>query len=155
MRNWFEMYDEKKESKGDDDYEIVETDWKKSILGKAATFCTSTSFQHEVNSFRSDKLQLFRSVKSKTMLDGEHRIEFTEAFNEYQEMVESLLQTFVVENGSSIRDFYAECRDSLDGRYAPLFADHQHKWFVEMLLSWLDYAYFYDSMVSYVERSRK
>ena len=85
----------------------------------------------------------------------EHSLEFTSIFNDFQDLVESKLSTFVEKRSSNIRDFYSECRDSLDGKFTVLFEEHEHKWFVDMLLDWLDYAHFHEGMVAAAKLSMR
>lgn len=161
----------------DDWYEVVETDWRKSVLGETADYCSSKQFCGEIEDFKEKYSYMFACQESKDA-DGEHKLEYTEAYNSYQSLVEGLLEDFVKGRDSNIRDFYSECRDALDGKFVALFEEHEHKWyvyitphdmlygnviiayvrtdrFVDILMSWLEYDAFYEMMCEYtLDRSR-
>lgn len=52
-------------------------------------------------------------------------------------------------------DFYSDCRDALEDKYCALFEDHEHKWFVELLVSMTDFQEFHEMMVREARSSRK
>ena len=137
-----------------DYYEVVETDWRKSVIEDAAIFCSSDEFADAIDDFRSRKAQIFSSGDAK-LTDCEHSLEYTVAFKEYQTLVDSLLEDFVKSRSSSITEFYAECRDAMEGKFTALFEEHEYKWFVEMLLSWLDYDAFYSMMKEAANNARR
>lgn len=128
--------------------EVVETGWNRAILGDAVDYCTSSEFTNEINSFRSKYAHKFGSKNedAKYLSVGEHSLEDTIIFNKYQMLVEGLLQSFVVSKGSTIAEFFAECRGAMENKFCAIFEEHQHHWFVEMLLDWLDFDHFCDSM---------
>lgn len=127
--------------------EIVETDWNRSVLKVAAEYCTSDEFMNEVLLFKDKHCDIFiHSAESGG--DSEHSLEFTDVFNQFQDIIERKLSEFVRENGSTIGDFYSECRDAVDGKFTVLFEEHEHKWFVDLLMDWLDYNHFYESMLT-------
>mmetsp|Transcript_19993 Transcript_19993/g.28724 ORF Transcript_19993/g.28724 Transcript_19993/m.28724 type:complete len:149 (+) Transcript_19993:70-516(+) len=145
------------EHKGcDDDEETVRTPWRKSILGDAVLYCSSDDFEEEINNFKRNNAHIFAQyAESKHSDDMEHKLECTEAFNEYQNLIESLLEDFTASKGSTVKEFYAECRSSIEGGFTALFEDHEHKWFVDALLSWLDYSHFFEDMVRASRMSHK
>jgi hypothetical protein len=128
--------------------EEVETDYRRSVLGQAVVFCSSAEFTGEINRFRAKYADKFgsSSTDAKGMDAGEHSLEDTIIFNKYQGLVEGLLQLFVTERGSTIGEFFAECRDAMENKFCALFEEHEHHWFVEMLLDWLDFDHFCESM---------
>ena len=50
-------------------------------------------------------------------------------------------------------DFYKECRDISDGKFTVLFQEHEYKWFIDLLMEWLDYHEFYESMINHAKLS--
>ena len=127
--------------------EFVDTDWNKSVLKDAAEYCTSDGFMNEILIFKEIHADIFiESSESKG--DDEHSLIFTDVFNEYQQLIDRKLSAFVEENGITMLDFYAECRDAMDGKFTVLFEEHEDKWFVDLLMDWLDYNHFYEGMVT-------
>ena len=129
-----------------DYYEVVDTDYRKSVIEDAINYCSSDEFIDSIDNFRERKSTLFSTSDAK-LTECEHSLEYTVAFKEYQTLVDGLLENFVKSRKSTITEFYAECRDSMEGKFTALFEEHEHKWFVEMLLSWMDYDYFYTMMI--------
>lgn len=142
----------------DDDMEQVEyvrKDWEVSVIEDAAEFCMTGSFRTSIDEFIDEHLHIFETSESKSLGKDEYLCEYMEVFNDYQLLVENLLLSFLKSKGSSLKSFYAECRDAIDGKYTVLFEDHEHKWFVDMLLSWLEYSHFFEMMKKKTRRSHK
>jgi hypothetical protein len=51
-----------------------------------------------------------------------------------------------------MQQFWEECEDSIDGRYAALFADDVNLDFVQAILAVADYTSFYSLMVGAAKR---
>ena len=136
--------------------EEVTTAWGISTLADAIIFCSSETFEESIDEFREEHSGIFqRYARSVDPENEEQSLECTESFQQYQKLIESLLEEFVSNKGVTIREFYAECKSAIDGDFTPLFQDHEHKWFVDIILSWLDYSFFFKEMVSYAaSRSR-
>ena len=131
--------------------EELETDWNRAVLGDAVEYCTSAEFTSEINRFRSKYASNFgaKNKDAKSLAVGEHSLEDTIIFDKYQKLVESMLQSFVTSKGSTISDFFSECRAAMENKFCALFEEHEHHWFVEMLLDWLDFDHFCDSMAQF------
>jgi hypothetical protein len=135
--------------------EIIETNWRRSLLGEAAVYCSSSQFEDQINKFKQKYLHNFEEyIDCKTSEDEEQNLACTVIFQEYQTLVEDLLEDFITSNGSTLRDFTAECRSSLNGDFTILFEEHEHKWFVDALLSWIDYQTFFVEMVKLARRAQ-
>lgn len=133
--------------------EVIVTDWRHSLLGEAVIYCSSPEFEDKINDFQKKYRHIFEDyVDCKSSEDEEQNLECTIIFQEYQQLIEELLEDFVISNGSTIVEFYAECRSSLNGDFTALFEEHEHKWFVDALLSWLDYDAFFAEMVKSARR---
>ena len=132
-----------------DEYEEIVGDPNQVlVLEDLIKFCETEKFQSELRKFRQEHLDLFYDYADmKDPDDVTHSLEFTDIFNEYQIVIESLLDKFAQKHHTTTKNIYMECRDAYEGRLCPLFQDHEHKWFVDLMLSWSDYKYFYDGMV--------
>jgi hypothetical protein len=136
--------------------ELIETSWERSVLGEAAIFCSSNQFQEKIDKFKRRYISLFEEyLDTKSCEDIEQNIQCTIAFQEYQTLIEDLLEEFVENHGSTVADFSAECRSSLNGDFTALFEEHEHQWFVEALLSWMDYQTFFEDMVKTARYAHK
>ena len=143
-------------SENDVEEEDVPTVWGKSLLSDAIIYCSSSKFEDCIDRFRGANSHVFESyVEAKDPENEEQSLECTEIFQEYQSLVEGLLEDFVAQNGVSMKEFYAECKSAVDGDFTPLFQDHEHKWFVDIILSWLDYSYFFNEMVRFAASSKR
>ncbi|DAZ93687.1 TPA: hypothetical protein N0F65_008195 [Lagenidium giganteum] len=90
--------------------------------------------------------------------DVEHKHEYKQLHDRYLELFEEALSDFVESEGSTVEEFFRECRDILDGNYTALFEEHKYGWFVDRLLACLEYKQFYGLMVNEarrINRSRK
>jgi hypothetical protein len=136
--------------------EVIETNWERSLLGEAALFCSSNQFEEKIKKFKRRNSHLFEEyLDTKSCEEIEHNIQCTIAFQEYQTLIEDLLEDFVESNGSSVAEFAAECRSSLNGDFTALFEEHEHLWFVEAMLSWMDYQTFFEEMVKAARYAHK
>jgi hypothetical protein len=136
--------------------EIVTTAWGISTLSDCILYCSSPEFEDSIDQFRDKNANVFRRYsESKDPENEEQSLECTEVFQEYQQLVENLLEGFVESRGVTIKQFFAECKSSIDGDFTPLFEEHEHKWFVDMIMSWLEYSYFFNEMVRHAGSSRK
>jgi len=129
-----------KTSKASGFEEIVTTD----LLGRAIKFCSSPDFVDPVSSFEQQYAHLFRDLSdSKAPEEEEQSLEFTTLFNKFQALVEGLLEGFAAKNGSTVSSLFYNFRDTLEGRFLPLFQEeHENKWFCDIALSWLEYQSF-------------
>ena len=136
--------------------EVIETTWERSVLGEAAIFCSSNQFQEKIKRFKRRYVSIFEEyLNIKSCEEMEQNLQCTLAFQEYQRLIEDLLEEFVEKNGSTIGEFTAECRSSLNGDFTALFEEHEHLWFVEALLSWMDYQTFFEDMVKSARYAHK
>lgn len=136
--------------------EIIERKWKKSILNEVINYCSSSNFKERIKEFKLKYLNIFEDyIECKTIEDEEQSLECTEVFHKYQELIEELLEDYVLSLNSTIIEFYQECQSSLNNEFTVLFEEHEHKWFVEALLAWLDYDIFFKDMISAVKYSHK
>ena len=104
----------------------------------------------------------FRDIHTKHFEDfviskvDEHSLVFTDIYQEYQRFLDSQFSKFAGAQGITVEKIYADCRDAMDDKFTPLFEENENKWFVELLLSWMEYEHFVSSMISHVQyRKRK
>ena len=131
--------------------EEVDVDWDKSIIADAADYCSSTSFLQQLDTFKTEYSNIFENSVNNPE-EQEHSLESTIAFNEYQKLIESSLEGYVISRNSSITEF---CCDILDDKFMALFEEHEYKWFVEMILSWLDFDQFHIMMRKEIKSSAR
>jgi hypothetical protein len=84
-----------------------------------------------------------------------HTVEMTTAFQEYTNLLEGLLEDFLAKRGVSVSAFLSECSDAVEGKFTPLFGEHEHLWFVELLQTWSSYTAFYEIMAAEAKLARK
>ncbi len=64
----------------------------------------------------------------------------------YMKLFEKQLTWFIEQENSSLEAFYAECDDALRGKSTTIFEDEDLGWFVDALLSSMDYGKFHELM---------
>ena len=123
--------------------------FSEQVLRGAIAFCASPAFRAPVLAFQRAHLHLFQQYcqshydchydndcksdcKSQEVEvdaeDVEQSLECGEVFAEFQELVESLLEDFAARHGSSAQEFFRECSDAVEGKFVPLFEEHENKW---------------------------
>ncbi len=108
-----------------------------------------------LNAWRLNAYHFATIAESKDPEGEVHDVTFTDLFQGYQQLVESLLEKFLVRHSVSVREFFQECSDVADAKHVPLFQEHEHKWFIDLMHSWLDYMVFFQQMVEEAQLSRR
>ena len=85
----------------------------------------------------------------------EHSLVFTEIYQEYKRFLDGQFSKFADTQEITVEKIYADCRDAMDDKFTPLFEENENKWFVELLLSWMEYEHFVSSMISHVQYRRR
>eukprot|EP00603_Paraphysomonas_imperforata_P016053 CAMPEP_0114467178 /NCGR_PEP_ID=MMETSP0104-20121206/9477_1 /TAXON_ID=37642 ORGANISM="Paraphysomonas imperforata, Strain PA2" /NCGR_SAMPLE_ID=MMETSP0104 /ASSEMBLY_ACC=CAM_ASM_000202 /LENGTH=126 /DNA_ID=CAMNT_0001640613 /DNA_START=102 /DNA_END=479 /DNA_ORIENTATION=+ len=120
------------ESKNDDGLPLEEdVHFSEQVLSAAVEFCDSPAFRDPVEEFKRTHLHVFEEYsdcQSQDAEDVEQSLESGEVFSQFQTLVESLLEEFTARHGSSTREFFQECADAVDGKFVPLFEEHENKW---------------------------
>lgn len=58
-------------------------------------------------------------------------------YKEFQDLLESMFHDFCKEQDCDFISLFENCRDTIEGRYLPLFVEqHKNHWWVELVLSW-------------------
>ena len=124
-----------------------------SVIARAAEwFSNGTRKQSSLTlltDFADENCHIFRGARL-TMEedDGEgQKIEYSVCYDDYLQVFEESLEEFIEESGSDIDTFRYECSKVLKGQSVTLFDDESHLWFLNLLLSSLDYRHFHDTMV--------
>jgi hypothetical protein len=123
-----------------------------SILETLIEYCNSKSFCDDVSAFKNSNENLFYRLANHDT--DEHSLIFTDLFNQYQYMLNKHFEIFAEDNGVSLQFIYSNCRDALDDKYTALFSEHEHKWFVELLMSWMEYDSFVEFMIKDVKKNK-
>ena len=120
--------------------EVVGSD----IMPDIIRYAESDYFQRKISSFLERHECDFSDNISEACKSGdkefeEMKVEYMEIFQKYKKLIESLLEEFAEETARSVSEISAACRDCVDDKFCPLFEENENKWFVELLLSWLDF----------------
>ncbi len=138
-----------------DDSIKVEYIGERSFIPLLIEYYDSKEFQSVLNDFYDKYISLFddfscNDSKSESKYDckdqGDHKLEFTECFHEYQIIIENSLQQFCQKFSLDIFEIFECCKNIADDKFTPLFEEHEHKWFLDIMLSWTDYQAFYETM---------
>ena len=78
---------------------------------------------------------------------AEHKLGLPQCHERFLEMFEEQLEAFFSSRARPRRHF-SECQDVMNDQFCALFEDHEHKWFVDMLLGMMEYKHFYGLMIN-------
>jgi hypothetical protein len=156
------------ESKSDDNEEEVkqseESDAIEETWGDGAPqLLKEASLYWQKNSNYSQPLHEFclsnsgdftRYIDESDLTEVEHELHFADMHSNYLELYESQITDFCESRDVSVTEFFVECREAVDDMFCALFAENENKWFVELLLSALDYQKWFEMMVSVAKQSK-
>eukprot|EP01039_Chlorochromonas_danica_P006399 gene6399-7054_t len=121
---------------------------------KRAHFLRSTSFRSSLERFQAKHSESFLRQEEEKSEEFSH--DQREIYDAYQTMLEELLERFAEQEEVSVQEVFQNCKDAVDGRFAPLFAEDENKWIVDMLLGYMDFQQFLEDMLQAARRmSRK
>jgi hypothetical protein len=119
------------------------------ILPHVIKFVESEYFESRVQQYLEKHEQVFADemeVSGKASTDDggsldfeELKVEYMTVFHGYQSLIEELLDEYAQESDLSAGEIFAACRDAADDKFTALFDEHEHKWFVELLMSWMNF----------------
>lgn len=124
-----------------------------SILARAAEwFSTASKSRGSLTllaDFAEENCHIFHGARLTTEEDdGEgQKLEYSVCYDDYLQLFEESLEEFIEESESDLDTFRLECSKVLKGQSVTLFDDESHLWFLNLLLSSLDYKHFHDTMV--------
>lgn len=99
--------------------------------------------------FARDNCHVFEDELNSRPDDGSGlRLEYEECHRRFLQMFEDQMERFVAAEGFTMADFETDCEAIQRGKSVTLFEHEDHKWFLEMLLSTLDYEHFHAAMVA-------
>ena len=126
--------------------ELVST----SLIESLITFCNGPSFQETMEAFRkSNEIHFLPLAEGKT---EEHDLKFTQIFNEYQDLCEEQFKIFAHRHNVSVQKIFEDCRDIADDKFTILFEEHEHKWFLDLIMSWMDYDSFVSNIINDIKQ---
>ena len=73
-------------------------------------------------------------------------IQYHDCHCRYMKLFEKQLTWFIEQEGATLEEFYEECDTAFRGKSTTLFEDEDLGWFVDALLSSMDYAKFHELM---------
>jgi hypothetical protein len=126
------------------------------MLDAAIKYCCSHDFQQSIESFEIKNAEYFDIIsESKCPEDEEQTCEHYFVFQQFQDLIDKLLSKLARDHNTTAITIFESCRDAYEGRFLPLFQEeHEHKWFVDLLMSWGNYETFLLRMVK-VSRTLK
>lgn len=80
---------------------------------------------------------------------------YKEIHDKYLQLFEGELSDFVESEGSTINEFYRECRVVVNAKVTGYFDEHKYAWFVEHLLASMEYELFFSLMINEARRLRR
>jgi hypothetical protein len=88
-----------------------------NVIEHCIAYCESTHFQNALNDFKVKHVDIFSDLsESKSPEDEEQSLECTSVFNQYNELLDSLLtEQFITKHGYTAGEFYKQCEDIIDG----------------------------------------
>lgn len=84
------------------------------ILDAAAEFLWSDEMAESLEAFSTNHAELFKGAEGLDVEDGEHRLEWTTAHLDFQQLFEFQLEQFVASQEFTQEQFVAACQDALD-----------------------------------------
>ena len=157
--------------------EIVADD----LLGLAIEYASTKPFQDSIDTFIDNNVQAFYSIaECKLPGNGELSHEYHTIFMEYQQLLDDLFEKVAHEGRFSTKQLYNCFRDAgmehkadrcvvaltmlnvsrfvctvADGKFTALFEENENKWFVDKVLSWMDFQEFLYMMQSAASRRNR
>lgn len=85
-----------------------------AIIETVNRFLWSDMMQESLNSFCENHAEMFVGVREDAGVEGEQKLEWTQAHIDFQELFEFQLENFLASQPFSTEDFVAACQDALD-----------------------------------------
>jgi len=111
-----------------------------NLLEQVVDFTNSIVFKDSVQAFVNANVHYFiRTSESKDIDSHEIPHEFYIVFQEYKKLIDSLFDKFANSYKFPIAAVYDCFRDAADGKFTPLFEENEYMWFVDKVMSWMDF----------------
>lgn len=121
-----------------------------TLLVRAMEFTNSDDFKGEMNRFVAANVRAWEdSADLQDTGEGSshERMEMWKAAHQdYLDLFEALMETFVRRDGSDLMQLMQDCRDALKNKYGWLFEDENYAGFVDWMKSVLDFEHFHQMM---------
>jgi competence CoiA-like predicted nuclease len=114
------------------------------LLQLAVEYTSSNFFTSKVDQFVEEHAHLFllTAAESKRPEEQEMPLEYNDIFLQYQQLIDGLFEQFAASNKFPISAVYQCFRDSADGKFTALFQENEYLWYVEQVMSWMDFGEF-------------
>ncbi len=144
------------------DGEVVEETWGDAELGRvlkeaADMWLENEGYREALTTWVDSHSEEFEDHVGDLpdLSDCEHKLHYGDLHKQYLELFETQISNFVNREEYSTTAFFEECKAALDGFGVALFDEHEEKWFVEALLSAMDYASWFEMMVNKAAENSK
>jgi hypothetical protein len=124
------------------------------LLQLAVEYTSSNLFTSKVDRFIEDHADRFL-LTTESKEDQEMPLEYNTCFLQYQQLIDGLFEDFAREHKFPISAVYQCFRDSADGKFTPLFQENEYLWYVEQVMSWMDFGEFIKIMRGAAGRSSR
>jgi hypothetical protein len=126
---------------------IRASDW---FAGQGRRGSKSKSKLSTFDQFADDKCDLFENENEDVSDLGDGTgvaLELEECHREFLQLFEDQIEEFIAQEGGTIEEFFNDCQKAMKGESMTIFANEDHKWFVDVMLRALDYQVFHRDMV--------
>ena len=123
-----------------------------SVVEACIKWATESNIDAKFDEFARENAEIFAESAESKDDDPVHKLEYTQCHERFLEMFETQIEGFLEEQGISNETFFTECQQVMNDQFCALFEDHQHKWFVDMLLGMMEYNHFYGLMINEARR---
>lgn len=140
------------------------------LLGLAIEFASTKHFQEAIDHFIDNNINTFQAIaECKIPESSELPHEYNVIFMDYQQLIDDLFEELAHKERFSTKQLYNCFRDAgmfrhqcflfhhlsysfwmgnftADGKFTALFEENENKWFVDKVLSWMDFHEFLHMM---------
>jgi len=147
--------EERKDADGD-----VEESWGDAELGlvlkeAAAMWGQNKGYARALEDFIEEHCSSFAEHCGVGFEDAEHSLHYHDLHAQYLSIFEGQISAFINREDYDVEDFFRECQGAMDDLGCALFEEHEEKWFVEALVSSMEYRKFFEKMVERAESSTR
>ena len=119
-----------------------------SIVQECVEWASSSGLEQHFEEFGVENAHLFAESAESKEDDPVHKLEYTECHENYLAMFEEQLENFL-DGRMSVETFFGSCKEAMADEDSAM---QDHKWFVDMILSMMEYEQFYENMVAMASR---
>lgn len=126
---------------------IRASDW---FAGKGRRGSKSKTRLSTFDQFAQDNCELFSNEDEDAgdLGDGAGlSLELEECHRQFLQLFEDQIEEFIAQEGETIEEFFSDCQKAMKGESMTIFANEDHKWFVDVMLRAMDYQAFHRDMV--------